>query len=116
VVSVQNQFSHWQRQDEHNGVLAACTERGIAYLPYSPFGGGANARRLGEITAVADVASRHNATPYQVVLAWLLAKSPAIVPIPCSTRADRVRDNLQAASLRLNATDIAAIDAAAPPA
>jgi aryl-alcohol dehydrogenase-like predicted oxidoreductase len=116
VVSVQNSFSHWQRQDEHNGVLAACAARGIAYLPYSPFGGGGHAKQLGDITAIAAVARRHDATPYQVVLAWLLAKSPAIVPIPCSTRAERVRDNLRAASLQLSAEDIAAIDAATPPA
>jgi aryl-alcohol dehydrogenase-like predicted oxidoreductase len=114
VVSVQNAFSHWVRDDEHNGVLAACTERGIAYLPYSPFGGGDRAKLLGTITALATVAQKHDATPYQVVLAWLLAKSPAIIPIPCSTHAERVRDNLHAATLQLSAEDIAAIDAATP--
>lgn len=116
IVSVQNEFSHWQRRDEHNGVLQACAERGIAYLPYSPFGGGGRAKRLGEIAAVARVAQRHDATPYQVVLAWLLAKSSAIIPIPCSTRAAGVRDNLGAAKITLSADDVRDLDAATPPA
>lgn len=114
VVSVQNQFHHWHRDDEQNGVLQACTDRGIAYLPYSPFGGGDRAKRLGEIPAVAEVARKHSATPYQVVLAWLLAKSPVIVPIPCTTHAQRVRDNLGAASLELSAEDVRALDGARP--
>ncbi len=114
VVSVQNEFHHWHRNDEHNGVLQACTDRGIAYLPYSPFGGGGRAKRLGEIAAVAEVARKHNATPYQVVLAWLLTKSPVIVPIPCTTRAERVRENLGAAGLHLSAEDLRAVDEANP--
>jgi aryl-alcohol dehydrogenase-like predicted oxidoreductase len=114
VVSVQNEFNPWQRRDEHNGVLSACTERGIAYLPWSPFGGGSRAKRLGEISALATVAGRHNATPYQVLLAWLLAKSPIIIPIPCSTRSERVVDNLAAASLTLGAEDVAELDAMQP--
>jgi aryl-alcohol dehydrogenase-like predicted oxidoreductase len=116
VVSVQNEFSHWQRQDEHNGVLRACEERGVAYLPYSPFGGGGRAKRLGDIAAVARVAQRHGVTPYQVVLAWLLAKSPVIIPIPCSTRAEGVRDNLGAAGITLSPDEVRDLDAAAPPA
>jgi aryl-alcohol dehydrogenase-like predicted oxidoreductase len=116
VVSVQNEFSHWQRRDERNGVLRACEERGIAYLPYSPFGGGDRAKGLGDIAAVAAVAARRDATPYQVVLAWLLATSPAIVPIPCTTRPERVRDNLAAAGVALSPDDLRALDAATPPA
>lgn len=116
VVSVQNEFSPWHRQDERNGVLQACTERGIAYLPWSPFGGGGRAKRLGEIAAVAASARRHGASPYRVLLAWLLAKSPVIVPIPCSTRVEGVRDNLGGAELTLSADEVAEIDAATPPA
>lgn len=114
VVSVQNQFHHWHRDDEHNGVLQACTERGIAYLPYSPFGGGGHAKHLGDVAAIAEVARKHGATPYQVVLAWLLGKSPVIVPIPCTTRAERVRENLEAARLKLSAEDVRAVDEAKP--
>jgi aryl-alcohol dehydrogenase-like predicted oxidoreductase len=116
IVSVQNEFSLWHRDDDHNGVIQTCTERGIAYLPWSPFGGGGRAKRLGEITAVAEVARTYQATPYQVLLAWLLAKSPVIIPIPCSTRADAVRENLRAAGLTLSDEERRAIDAATPPA
>ncbi len=114
VVSVQNQFNPWERGDEHNGVLQACAAHGIAYLPYSPFGGSSRAKGLGDISALRAVARRHNATPYQVVLAWLLAKSPLFVPIPCSTRVDGVKDNVAAASLALSAEDQAELDAMQP--
>ena len=97
-------------------MLRACEERGIAYLPYSPFGGGDRAKGLGDIAAVAAVAARRGATPYQVVLAWLLATSPAIVPIPCTTRPERVRDNLAAAGVALSPDDLRELDAATPPA
>ncbi|HVA88788.1 MAG TPA: aldo/keto reductase [Chloroflexota bacterium] len=114
VVSVQNEFNPWQRRDESNGVLAACRERGIAYLPYSPFGGGSRAKGLGDLATVGAVAREHGATPYQVILAWLLAKSPAIIPIPCSTRIDGVRDNLGAATLTLTPEEVAKLDAMRP--
>ena len=97
-------------------MLRACEERGIAYLPYSPFGGGDRATGLGDIAAVATIAQRHGATPYQVVLAWLLATSPVIVPIPCTTRPERVRDNLAATGVTLSPDDLRALDAATPPA
>jgi aryl-alcohol dehydrogenase-like predicted oxidoreductase len=116
IVSVQNEFSLWHRDDDHNGMIQACTERGIAYLPWSPFGGGGRAKRLGEVAAVAEVARTHQATPYQVLLAWLLAKSPVIIPIPCSTRAEAVRENLRAAGLTLSDEERRTIDAATPPA
>ncbi len=116
VTSVQNKFNFWQRQDEENGLLATCLEHGIAYLPYSPFGGGKRAGRLGEIAAVAQVAARHGVTPYQVTLAWLLAKAPVIIPIPCSRRVEGVRENSRAADCTLTVEDLRALDAAVPPA
>lgn len=114
VASVQNELSPWQRQDEHNGVLQACAGRGIAYLPYSPFGGDGRAKRLGEIAAIATLARNHGVTPHQVVLAWLLAKSPVIIPIPCTTRAARVAENLAAAKIALSIAELSAIDEGAP--
>jgi len=114
VVSVQNEYSHWHRQDDHNGVLAHCEEHGIAYLPWSPFGGGGRAKGLGGIEAVARVATDHGASAYQVVLAWLLRKSPVIIPIPCSTRSAGVLDNLGATAVTLSDAEFAAIDSAVP--
>jgi aryl-alcohol dehydrogenase-like predicted oxidoreductase len=114
IVSVQNEFNPWQRRDEANGVLAACAERGIAYLPYSPFGGSGRAQGLGDLGPVGAVARARGATPYQVILAWLLAKSPVIIPIPCSTRVAGVRDNLGAATLTLTPEEIDALEAMRP--
>lgn len=115
IVSVQNEFSLWRREDETNGVLQACTDGGIAYLPYSPYGGGRNARNLGTLAPLAEIAARHSASPYQVILSWLLAKSPVIIPIPGTTRPERVRESVAAAPIRLTADEQAAIDALKPP-
>ena len=114
IVSVQNEFSLWRRDDETNGVLEGCTDAGIAYLPYSPYGGGSNARNLGSIAPLAAIAKRHTATPYQIILAWLLAKSPVIIPIPGTTKAERVRESVAAATIRLTADEQIAIDAIRP--
>lgn len=114
VVSVQNEFSHWHRNDDHTGVIKYCEDEGIAYLPWSPFGGGGRAKRLGEIPAIAAVAEEHHVSPYRIVLAWLLKKSPVIIPIPCSTRSAGVLDNLAAIHVVLSDEQFAAVDSAKP--
>jgi aryl-alcohol dehydrogenase-like predicted oxidoreductase len=116
VVSVQNEYSHWHRHDDHNGVLQYCEQQGIAYLPWSPFGGGGRAKHLGEVPGIAAVAARHRVSPYRIVLAWLLKKSPVIIPIPCSTRSAGVLDNLGAIHVVLSDEDFAQVESAVPPA
>ena len=93
VASVQNEFNTWTRGDEKNGLLSACAARGIAYLAYSPLGGSGRAADLVRSIPIAAAARRHNATPQQVVLAWLLAKSPVLIPIPGSRQSANVRRN-----------------------
>ncbi|MFF3749268.1 aldo/keto reductase [Streptomyces sp. NPDC002018] len=111
LVSVQNQFSPAFRSSEPE--LELCTELGIAFLPWSPFGGIKSAGELGSAHgAFARIAEAHGVSPQQVCLAWMLAKSPVVVPIPGSSRPETIRDSVGAADLVLDAAEVAELDAA----
>ncbi|AZM58410.1 MULTISPECIES: aldo/keto reductase [unclassified Streptomyces] len=111
LVSVQNRFSPIFRSSEPE--LELCDELGIAFLPYSPFGGIARAGALAtDHAAFARVADAHGVSAHQVCLAWMLAKSPVVVPIPGASRPESVRDSTAAAGLELTPEEIAALDAA----
>ncbi|MDX3855067.1 aldo/keto reductase [Streptomyces sp. AK02-01A] len=111
LVSVQNQFSPAFRSSEPE--LELCTELGIAFLPWSPFGGIKAAGDLGSSFApYARIAEAHGVTPQRVCLAWLLAKSPSVVPIPGSSRPETIRDSVGAVDLVLDAAELAELDAA----
>ncbi|MFJ7134277.1 aldo/keto reductase [Streptomyces fungicidicus] len=110
LVSVQNKFSPAFRAGEPE--LRLCDELGIAFLPYSPFGGIARAGGLASDHApFARIARAHGVSAYQVCLAWMLARSPVVVPIPGASRPESVRDSAGAAGLVLTAGDIAELDA-----
>ncbi|MGC2999058.1 aldo/keto reductase [Streptomyces sp. G35A] len=111
LVSVQNQFSPAFRSSEPE--LRLCDELGVAFLPWSPFGGISRAGELGSRYApFARIAQARGVSPHQVCLAWMLAKSPVVVPIPGASRPESVRDSVGAADLELTADDIAELDAA----
>ncbi|SDM92732.1 aldo/keto reductase [Actinacidiphila guanduensis] len=110
LVSVQNQFSPAFRSSEPE--LALCDELGIAFLPWSPFGGISRAGDLGSTFApFAKVAAAHGVSPYQVCLAWMLALSEQVVPIPGASRPASIQDSVQAAELTLTAEEIAELSA-----
>jgi aryl-alcohol dehydrogenase-like predicted oxidoreductase len=112
LVSVQNQFSPAFRSSEKE--LEACTELGIAFLPWSPLGGSGRASRLGDRYAeFGRVAAAHGVSPQRVTLAWMLAKSPVVIPIPGASRPESITDSAQAPELVLSDEEIAALDAAA---
>jgi aryl-alcohol dehydrogenase-like predicted oxidoreductase len=100
LVAVQNQFSPAFRSSEAE--LRLCDELGIAFLPWSPLGGIGRAGRLGEqFEKYARIGERHGVSPQQVALAWMLAKSPHVIPIPGASRPESIRDSAQAADLTL---------------
>jgi pyridoxine 4-dehydrogenase len=101
IVSVQNEYNLGDRASED--VLAACERLGIAFLPWYPLGAGAVLTRAG----VKKAAARLKATPAQVALAWLLAKSPRMLPIPGTANLAHLEENVAAARLRLSAADLA---------
>ncbi|WP_369188330.1 aldo/keto reductase [Streptomyces sp. R08] len=110
LVSVQNQFSPAFRSSEPE--LALCDELGIAFLPWSPLGGIARAGELGSAYApFARIAEQHGVSPQRVCLAWMLAKSPVVVPIPGASRPETIRDSAAAPELTLSAEEIAELDA-----
>jgi aryl-alcohol dehydrogenase-like predicted oxidoreductase len=110
LVSVQNQYSPAFLSSRPELDLA--TELGIAFLPWSPFGGIRRAGNLGTAhTPFQDVAEAHGVSPQQVLLAWLLATSPIMIPIPGSSRPETAKDSAAAADLVLTAEELATLDA-----
>jgi aryl-alcohol dehydrogenase-like predicted oxidoreductase len=103
VVSVQNRYSLADRGSED--VLARCEKLGIAFLPWYPLGSG-SALKLSRVKKVAD---RLKATPAQIALAWLLAKSPVMLPIPGTGNLAHLEENVGAAKLELSKEDLAAL-------
>ncbi len=105
VVSVQNRYNLGDRSSED--VLRACERLGIAFLPWFPLGAGSVLRRA----IVKGTAERLKATPAQVALAWLLAKSPVMLPIPGTASLAHLAENSAAAKLKLPAEDLALLSA-----
>ncbi|MEV5750889.1 aldo/keto reductase [Actinoallomurus sp. NPDC052308] len=101
VAAVQNHF-HVQYGDD-SGLLAQCAELGIAFVPFFPLGGG---NRPLDRDRLAKVAARHQATPEQVALAWLLASSPVMLAIPGTGSLDHLEDNIAAAGVHLTEDDL----------
>ena len=101
IVAVQNEFSPRYRENED--MIAMTESHGIAYLPWSPFGGADRAQQMGsQYAAFSEIGEKHGASAYQVALAWLLKKSPNIIPIPGSTRPETIMDSLNAANIQLS--------------
>lgn len=112
IVSVQNRYSLADRR--HEETLRWCQQRGIAFLPWYPIVAGKilkpdhpSARTL------AQIASHHHATVAQLLLAWLLHRSPVILPIPGTSQVVHLEENMTAASMKLSPEDFAEIDGAA---
>src|SRR6476661_334986 len=105
LVSVQNQFSPAFRSSRPE--IEVCTELGLAFLPWSPLGGLGNAKSLSEKhPAFATVAEAHGVSAQQVALAWELAQSPVVIPIPGAKRPESIRDSALAADLGLSAEEL----------
>jgi aryl-alcohol dehydrogenase-like predicted oxidoreductase len=112
VASVQNEFSPRFRRSE--GELAFCAAEKIAFLPWSPLGGIGRGGSLGQDRhrAFGEVAEAHGVSAQQVALAWQLAKAPAVIPIPGSSRPETITDSAAATGLRLSDDELARLDRA----
>jgi len=110
IVAVQNQLSLDYRSPIGKGEVSHCEQRGIAFLAWSPLGGIPKAADApGAHDAVRAAAEAHGVSPQQVALAWLLSLSPAVVPIPGSTRPESILDSVAAADLELTDDELEAI-------
>src|SRR5438094_6371536 len=139
LTALQGEYSLWWRKPEQE-VIPTLKELGIAFVPYSPLGKGFLTGKIDEnskfdnsdfrstlprftpkaikvnqalIDLLGRIAKRKNATPAQIALAWLLAQEPWIVPIPGTTKLNRLEENIGAGSIQLTPEDLRDIDAAA---
>ena len=113
IVSVQNQLSLGYTSPIAKGEVEACTERDIAFLPWSPLGGIGSSGSAGALDVVTGAAAAHGVSPQQVALAWLLSVGPTVIPIPGASRPETIVDSLQAARLELTAEELETISTAA---
>ncbi|WP_420110835.1 aldo/keto reductase [Pseudactinotalea sp.] len=110
LVSVQNQFSPAFLSSKPE--IDVCDELGLAFLPWSPLGGLGNAKELADKhPAFAEVAAARGVSPQQIALAWELAQSPVVIPIPGAKRPTSITDSAAAADLKLTAEELARLDA-----
>ena len=103
IVSVQNRYNVADRASED--VLAVCTREGIAFIPWAPIARGSVEKLVSD--GLEAVAKQHAASVFQVAIAWLLAKSPVMLPIPGTSSVAHVEENVAAARLKLGAEDLA---------
>lgn len=109
IASVQNQLSLGYTGPLAKGEVEACTERDIAFLPWSPLGGIGSADSSARIDGVRRVASDHGVSPQRVALAWLLSLGPTVIPIPGASRPETILDSIGAADVRLSDEELAAL-------
>lgn len=141
IASVQSEYSLWTRDPEVDGVLDACTELGVGFLAYSPLGRGFltgqikkfedfdadDYRRMSPrfqgdnfqknldlVTRISELAQARQLTASQVALAWVLSRSPHIVPIPGTKRRKYLEENLKAVTVTLSSDELAQLEAAFP--
>jgi pyridoxine 4-dehydrogenase len=105
IATVQNRFN--LAEGTHAEVLQECESAAIGFMPFAPIGMGELA---GAVGAIASVARRHGATTAQIALAWLLARSPAMLPIPGTGSLAHLRENMRAARIELSAEDRRLLD------
>lgn len=139
VTAIQSEYSLWWREPEAE-VLPVCAELGIGFVPYSPLGRGFLTGKIDETTTfggndnrislprftpearkanrpvvdlLQEIGAQKHATPAQIALAWLLSQTPWIVPIPGTTKLDRLEENIGAAAVELTTDDLRHIEDAA---
>ncbi len=106
IASVQNQYNPWHRQPESDGVLEYCEAEKLTFFPWSPLGGSRRAKSLQDMPAIAKLAAEKNVSVYCIVLAWLMAKSPCIVPIPAATKVSSIEDSVRAIDVKLTEAEL----------
>lgn len=108
IVSVQNRYNLTDRRSDE--VLGVCARDGLAFIPWAPIAGGSADRLESRASqAVEEAARAHGVSVLQIAIAWLLAKSPALLPIPGTSSLAHLEQNVAAASVRLSGAELAAI-------
>jgi pyridoxine 4-dehydrogenase len=103
IVSIQNRYNVDDRRSE--SLVDLCEQEELVFLPWAPI------QNLDTNRVVQELAQRHDASPRQIVLAWLLARSPQILPIPGTGSVSHLEDNIAAAGIKLSPAEVAAVTA-----
>jgi aryl-alcohol dehydrogenase-like predicted oxidoreductase len=112
IASVQNQYNPWHREPEAEGVLEYCDREKLTFLPWSPLGGSRRFEQIKEIEAIVQLSKAKNVSVYSIVLAWLRAKSPSVLPIPGASKPESIADSITAATINLSPSEVEQIDRA----
>lgn len=110
LVSVQNQYNPWHRQPEFDGVLEYCEKESLTFLPWSPLGGSSRVSKLEDISVISELAKEKGVSVYAIVLAWLQAKSPCIVPIPGASKTSSIEDSVRSLEVKLSPEEVQQFD------
>ncbi|WP_053948580.1 aldo/keto reductase [Halolamina sediminis] len=102
IATVQNEYNLTNR--EHEDVLDACEDAGIGFIPYFPIGAGDLSEKAEIVDEIADA---HDASRYQIALAWLLGSSDVTLPIPGTSSVEHLRENVAASGIELSDTELA---------
>ncbi len=114
IVSVQNRWNPEDRRPETDGVLAYCKRHDIAFLPYSPFGGSRGAPFLDRLGKIGKQARRRGVSSHRMIIAYMLAKNPVVIPIPGARRPESISDCAAACEMDLSPDDVQIIEGAFP--
>lgn len=110
IETVQNRCNLFDQRDFKNGFIDLCKEMQVTYIAYSPVGGHFGHKKSSKHQALLDIATKHNTTPYGVMLSWLLHKGDHILPIPGSSRLESATDSPRAVDLKLTTDDMSQLD------
>ena len=110
IESVQNRCHPGYRMDLENGFLEHCRKQHVTYIAYSPVGGGYQHESVAQQAPFPKIAKKRGATPYQIILAWLLAKGDNMLPIPGASRIQSAVDSAKAVDLKLTGDEISEIE------
>lgn len=117
IAAVENQYNLWHRNPEFNGVLEYCEQEKLTFLAWSPLGGVGGKRRtsnLDELTILNELAAAKGVSLYCILLAWLRAKSPVVVPIVGARKASSIEDSARSVAIQLSEEEIRRIDNSVP--
>ena len=110
VVSIQNRCNFIDRMGFESGVIEYCAENDMAFLPYCPVGGKRERSIIENHPLLREIANNHAASTYEIALAWLLAKSPCIIPIPGASKAVNAISSCRAARINLSREELIKLD------
>jgi aryl-alcohol dehydrogenase-like predicted oxidoreductase len=110
IESVQNACHPFNPGDYNNGMLEACGKQGVSFLPHSVVGGKRHYAAVAQHPVLIELGQKYSVSPYAVVVAWHLARSTRVIPIPGASRPESAVSSASAASLRLDPNDVTRID------